>query len=1362
MCARARELEKMETIVDRSERPPTESEMLEVLMSKKGCFEPKHIIECIGSLVRRRDLRSIRRDWLCGAATLWLSRVCGTKSPCRKLLPSSETFPGQDGSCAVRFWTCIRDVLTFLVTERSQSQLPLSVGRTLLKSAIATTRSQILLPIRASRDVYAALTDGDIPMYQPSLEESAQLIASLVDECEDEEDASAIGDARLELLRTAIGGHRTVVARHPNRRKCFVSTMASPLLPALLRATCAANASGTVAKHAELLLSDVVSHRDILDGVVSACTTARKRLDDVASAKAPTRKRKRNSGAKTKSSIGFQRRLFERLRGFLRDPSTDATLRDAAAMSLAIFQRTMGGRLDGASAESTGSRVPLAFVLFLELVSILRPVVDAPLGRRALASLIRAFAETAPVAAAFFRRSDDVATTMRTVTGPLVKGIATALPCPFAIDCLRACLKLTHLLVEPHLGDCMTIVVRSALSDVASSRSARELCCALLDTYARLRQIDAWLRIVADAATSDVVAPVSPFGHAYDVALASALSKCSESQLPAAIDALETHLIRGNAVAVHAFRMLAANAHVSSLRANEMRERCENLARSLERVEESAANDVVAARRLLGRGLRTLVDRCAVHLGIDPLVSAEAFESDACLRLPDASNLILTAHDPKSADPEDVRTVVLRLSHLRRAGLVDRSKDEIDTLLRWLWSSLLAPATESAARRRWTLAIDRFGDVCALTVATRSLRRTYEIFDGVARELISGLDTVLFRSAEFFEIEIVRERVSATALARVRELTARAFEDEGNVETIDELARLLRLVGSFPPGYLDDADESLFDAITIAESKAADVHRRRNTTPAQRASCVRTVVNARAYCLSRPNPMLSFLARSHDAWSAVSRDVVDASIRELTSKCLRASAREGAVADDAEPRLRSLFAAALESATDANDLASIVRGISDGVTTKAQRKMDVRNDVARGRTVETSSVFAGPVVTPALCALLDRAAVVATTTTTTDASLSLYASLVSVRWNVALDGASSGEHADDTLLSHMLPMMAAASRRLLKRTTDLDESATAAARLLAVVCRTHRHLERGLDLDDVRTLVATVLGALARANVREKPDEESATSYLKRAIVNLYRTSSPDQLRVLLGALRDELDVGDSARRLVGATCLVSVYRAPMPSGDRRFVATDAALPLLRRLRRSSLRSEDMRRASLEFATALLCRPRALRLSANEVALCALVANVPESASKHYKRTAGLVVAAAQHRPRQTCCCMPPFVATIVRLLRVALTDETDAPERARHFQRVCELMSEDPIRTAFRHHVAHVLATYVTLVVERTEALGPELESALTPSVGYMLGICSRYELQQLHIALDAPKRALLKTLHKKFLKHQKYSGNV
>ena len=105
---------------------------------------------------------------------------------------------------------------------------------------------------------------------------------------------------------------------------------------------------------------------------------------------------------------------------------------------------------------------------------------------------------------------------------------------------------------------------------------------------------------------------------------------------------------------------------------------------------------------------------------------------------------------------------------------------------------------------------------------------------------------------------------------------------------------------------------------------------------------------------------------------------------------------------------------------------------------------------------------------------------------------------------------------------------------------------------------------------------------------------------------------------------------------------------------------------------------------------------------------------------------------------------------------------EHDLTRYIRHLQRICELVVQKPVRDAFRHHVVYLLSHYLKLAVRRKDPLALNHEKSMMSVVASMFDVCSKHELQQLHILLDPPRRALMKTLHKKYLAEYKYSGNV
>ena len=142
------------------------------------------------------------------------------------------------------------------------------------------------------------------------------------------------------------------------------------------------------------------------------------------------------------------------------------------------------------------------------------------------------------------------------------------------------------------------------------------------------------------------------------------------------------------------------------------------------------------------------------------------------------------------------------------------------------------------------------------------------------------------------------------------------------------------------------------------------------------------------------------------------------------------------------------------------------------------------------------------------------------------------------------------------------------------------------------------------------------------------------------------------------------------------------------------------------------------------------------------------------------------LIAAVQHRPRQICCCLTVYTSLLQNVLTVVFQQgvmkEQERTRCIRHLQRICELVVQKPVRDAFRHHVVHFLSHYLKLAVRRSDPLSLKHEKSMMSVVANMFDVCSKHELQQLHILLDPPRRALMKTLHKKYLAEYKYSGNV
>ena len=94
----------------------------------------------------------------------------------------------------------------------------------------------------------------------------------------------------------------------------------------------------------------------------------------------------------------------------------------------------------------------------------------------------------------------------------------------------------------------------------------------------------------------------------------------------------------------------------------------------------------------------------------------------------------------------------------------------------------------------------------------------------------------------------------------------------------------------------------------------------------------------------------------------------------------------------------------------------------------------------------------------------------------------------------------------------------------------------------------------------------------------------------------------------------------------------------------------------------------------------------------------------------------------------------------------------------ASQLARLCEQLTVH--EAAFRKYVVYILVEYVRSVVRHTLPVG--LRRIVVPGIYCMLGMCSKYELQQMHVALDAAGKAVLKSVHSEYEAGHKYDGKM
>eukprot|EP00939_MAST-03C_sp_MAST-3C-sp1_P001345 g1345.t1 len=1293
-----------------------------------------------GSAPRRG--RSADKEWLRGAYVRWMS----------KTLKSSANLE-QDST-----WTRVKDVLVFLsesVSSRgTHLQIPVSVGKILLKKvcSVAADESADCEALRCAQQVLLAATGQTFF----NLKESAEIVTLAFQNV----DASAAAKSeRVALLLAALRGHRVLLQQQANPRKCFVGMVESALFSCVVRLLHMSNERSEfseVAAEATGLLRDVLGHKDIVDGYESACTQGR--------------------STKRRKLVCYQRRLFERLRAFVEESAATDGGDGVRAATIVVLPTML--RVVGASA-----------TIFLELAAILLPRASTCAASRAgIAKLVDAFVEAAPIAAAAFRRSDETASRLRASFRPVVDVAIASLPCPHAANTIRALLAITHLLIEPFLGQIMPTIVRSALD--SSSEGCRSLCSALLDVYSRLRRLDHWLGVVVTAAAATLDSSSSSssriFGETYDAKLATALAKISESTVPALLDSLESGLVRAQPAVAHTFGLLVANVSVSPVTSTQLLERLRRLS---ETIDWEDAGPSLESRLAIGRAARVLCDRCAVFSGADPLRERKE-ETTTLDAMPIVPKKLLES-SWRGSDTETiaaVRTAILRLRHIGDdSSRTKYSEAQTSALVDFLWSHLLRRPEWVAL---WQIVAPHLGVLCEFSPA-KDDRIAQMVRNSLLRRSSRDVRSVLLASTSFFEIKAIRSSFAVEAIRRGRSLMAK--KKKKKKIDIDELGWFVELLNGLPRDYYaSEAKRQVFDLCADAE-----VAMRRS------GGDVDSTAPCRRHFLLRPRLALGRIATDTAFLGEHDDDI-------LTFDALRSATRVG-VLDRADDVVEKVFRDSLEKCETTNAkrqpsslalyrVAAIATGLADGTFERSQQRIDRAVDAKRSASIEGEEEEEEPVISAPTLSLVSRAETLASklslATREKFTFLSLTAALVSIRCSSSSVG-SAASSCSSSLLSIILPATSIASQQLVARDRNEDGRVVlASAQMIAIVCRAKRQLAFVLSFSDSRLLLASVLAGLRQ---RRASSESIVSDTLLRALTLLVKSASVVELEHLFDGLFQELETADLSRSVVASRCLLAILRAPTLGGERGAIVAGKAVRIVERVRlllrgdfatssgeekvreeKPSLSpseekggetdsiDETLRLVVLDLVSVVLSRPRVIRLPAHRVSglleIAATTAHLRSSSlqipSSVFVRAATTLIAAAQRRSRQLCCCLPVFVRFFSDLVRTVV--ESGSVEQARYVLRVCELVLEDPLRGAFRHHVTGVLATYLAAVVRRATPLSMSLERALLPAVSSLLEICGRHELQQLHIALDAPARVLLKTLHKRYLREHKYSGNV
>jgi len=132
-------------------------------------------------------------------------------------------------------------------------------------------------------------------------------------------------------------------------------------------------------------------------------------------------------------------------------------------------------------------------------------------------------------------------------------------------------------------------------------------------------------------------------------------------------------------------------------------------------------------------------------------------------------------------------------------------------------------------------------------------------------------------------------------------------------------------------------------------------------------------------------------------------------------------------------------------------------------------------------------------------------------------------------------------------------------------------------------------------------------------------------------------------------------------------------------------------------------------------------------------------------------------VTCSRHVSCGACPPCPPPARAACCALRCRL--KANAPARlpnAPQLARLCEQLV--PHKNAVSKHVVPPLAHFVH--VAASSGLMPALRRALLPGIFYLLDVCSKFELQQLHVAVDGAGQAVLKTVRSEYDEEHKYKG--
>ena len=268
---------------------------------------------------------------------------------------------------------------------------------------------------------------------------------------------------------------------------------------------------------------------------------------------------------------------------------------------------------------------------------------------------------------------------------------------------------------------------------------------------------------------------------------------------------------------------------------------------------------------------------------------------------------------------------------------------------------------------------------------------------------------------------------------------------------------------------------------------------------------------------------------------------------DSNSMLLREMARAGGAVTSVDSELHNLLSYLVEHKL-IEHLANVLIGLDEGISERAQIRLDKSFDTTTTTTTTTTTML----IDPRLLQTLEQAEHLCVQDfkekSNATTSIKTFSAFLSLRWNISMDKHTIYQYEKESkLMNWIVPMLSHAA------TTNCNETA---ARYFMAVCKTQRHLKIPLDRCFLTKLIVAMLRRF------ETYDHE----FLYRSFESLYKGLSLDGLRFLFESLQSEMEVDDLRRNLISARCLVRLFRAPSLKGERAKYVSSIAMSSLCRL----------------------------------------------------------------------------------------------------------------------------------------------------------------------------------------------------